>query len=141
MPIFINTEHKSFKKYKEKSIIKWLEFVILEEEKIPGIITYIFIGDEELLKINMRFLNHDYYTDVVAFDYSEEKEIIGGDIFISYDRIIENSEKFGVSVFNEQLRVMVHGLLHLIGYNDGNEYEKNIMTKKEDLYLNSFGEL
>jgi probable rRNA maturation factor len=115
-----------------------LKFKLLEliknENKLPGEISIIFCSDDYLLKMNKDYLKHDYYTDVITFDYSEEN-IVSGDIFISADRVKENAAKYGVEFKNESIRVMVHGILHLIGYKDKTKEDKKQMTEKEDFYL------
>ena len=134
MPIHIHSEH-SYYKHKKVNLTKdWLKSVILEERKITGEINIVFMGDEELKEINKDYLKHDYYTDVISFNYNIGTTI-SGDIFISYDRIIENSNKFETGTLNELNRVMVHGLLHLLGYNDKSEKEKRVIREKENYYL------
>ena len=124
---------------KEKSLNrpvakKWLLEVIKQEGKIPGVVNYIFCSDEFLVKVNIEFLKRDYFTDVISFDYTEN-DVISGDIMISVDRVAENASTMGVSYLEELNRIMVHGLLHLIGYEDSTKEFKAIMTAKEDLYL------
>ena len=113
---------------------KWLNQVISNEDKEEGDITYIFCDDDYLLEKNIRFLNHNTLTDVITFDYCEGNSV-SGDIFISIERVKENSEVFKVDFLTELNRVMVHGLLHLLGYNDKTKRESNLMRKKEDYYL------
>ena len=112
----------------------WLKNVILSEEKSLGEVAYIFCDDSFLLKKNIEFLKRDYLTDVITFDYSKKNKI-SGDIFISINRVKENSKKFNESFLTELERVMVHGLLHLLGYNDKTKKESLLMTKKENFYL------
>jgi len=107
------------------------------ESKKIGEISFVFASDEYLLRLNRRYLNHDYYTDILTFDYSEG-DVISGDIFISVDRVRENAGLFNVEVEKEFLRVMVHGLLHLFGYSDAEEGEKMIMRAKEDEKITLF---
>lgn len=109
----------------------WLLQVADSESRKIGEISYVFASDEYLLRLNRRYLKHDYYTDILTFDYSEG-DIISGDIFISVDRVRENAGLFNVEVEKEFLRVMVHGLLHLMGYSDADESGKMIMRDKED---------
>ena len=116
---------------------KWLNQVISNEDKQEGIITYIFCNDDYLLEKNIRFLNHNALTDVITFDYCEGNSV-SGDIFISIERVKENSEVFKVDFLTELNRVMVHGLLHLLGYKDKNEWESNLMRKKENYYLSKY---
>lgn len=135
MAIHIHSEHPHYKHKRINQTKAWLKNVILDERKNPGEINIVFIGDEELKKINIKYLKHDYYTDVICFNYNIEKDI-SGDIFISYDRVIENSEKFGTDIVIEVYRVMVHGLLHLLGYNDKSKDEILKIREKENYYLN-----
>jgi len=115
----------------------WIEDVIKKEKKIVGDITYIFCDDDYLLERNKEFLNHSTLTDIITFNYCIDNNI-SSDIMISIDRVKENSTIFENS-FNEELkRVMIHGILHLIGYNDKSEEEEELMRKKENFYLNMF---
>ena len=116
---------------------KWLNQVISNEDKEEGDITYIFCDDDYLLEKNIRFLNHNTLTDVITFDYCEGN-YVNGDIFISIERVKENSEVFKVDFLTELNRVMVHGLLHLLGYKDKTERESNLMRKKENYYLSKY---
>ena len=120
-----------------KSIFQsWLKDVIINEDKIPGDIHYIFLSDSGLLKINKQFLNHHDFTDIITFPLSESKKIIRGEIYISLDRVKENASLIKVDLYREIARVLVHGVLHLLGYNDHSEEEKYEMRSKEDYYLN-----
>lgn len=112
----------------------WLKEVIISEEKVPGNINYIFCSDEYLLDINKKFLSHDYYTDVITFDYCEE-DVISGDVFISVDSVRDNAAHYGVTFERELDRVMVHGVLHLIGYDDHCDEDIAEMRAKEDHYI------
>ena len=114
--------------------------VIGSEGKVVGELTYVFCNDQQLLKLNKEFLNHDTLTDIITFDYSLGNEI-HGEIYISTDRVEENAEEFEVSFMNELSRVMVHGILHLCGYKDKSEEEKNQMRNKENHYLAEAGHL
>ena len=107
-----------------------------------GDISIVFCSDDYLLKINKQYLNHDYYTDIITFDYVKD-EVISGDLFISIERIQENAQKYNVTKTEELLRVLFHGILHLIGYNDNSEEEIKLMRIKENYYLNNvdFGSL
>lgn len=116
------------------NVSSWLESVCKEEMKEVGDINYIFCNDEYLLEINRSYLDHDYYTDVITFDYSEGL-CLSGDVFVSVDRVIENAKDFNVSFLIELLRVIVHGILHLAGYKDKLKDDKKLMRFKEDYYL------
>jgi rRNA maturation RNase YbeY len=115
----------------------WLNSVIKEERMLIGDLVYVLCTDEYLLKKNIQFLNHNTLTDVITFDYSQD-EIISGDILISTERVVENAKIFKVNYLTELQRVMLHGLLHLLGYKDKIEKDANAMRKKENYYLNKF---
>ncbi|WP_149914149.1 rRNA maturation RNase YbeY [Sphingobacterium cavernae] len=100
-----------------------------------GELTFVFCSDEYLLDINKQYLNHDTYTDIVTFDSSEQQDEISGDIFISIERIRENAAKFAVTERDELHRVIIHGVLHLCGYYDKKKQDKELMTSKENEYL------
>lgn len=118
----------------KKIIKKYIKKLIINETMKMGEISIIFCSDNYLLKINKKYLKHDYYTDIVTFDYVD-KENISGDLFISVERIIENAKKFNTEFNKELLRVITHGILHLIGYNDKTKKEQTIMREKENQYL------
>lgn len=102
--------------------------------KKAGDINFIYCSDEHLLEINKKYLNHDYYTDIITFNYNEGDKI-SGDIFMSRDRIEENASKLGEDEMKEFVRVCGHGLLHLLGFNDGTEQDKSTMRKLEDKFI------
>lgn len=126
-----------FRLRKTKEIKNWIVQVIRSEEKEPGDLSFIFVNDKYIRKINKEFLAHDYYTDVIAFDYGEGK-IIKGEIYIGIETIRRNTKIYRSTLKNEILRVMIHGVLHLIGYNDTNEIEKKEIRRKEDEYIKKF---
>jgi probable rRNA maturation factor len=115
----------------------WISKVILSENKKEGDINYIFCDDEFILNINQQYLNHDYYTDIISFDYSVGNEL-HGDIFISVERVQENAEDFKVTFDEELKRVIIHGILHYCGYKDKTEGEENAMRMKEDEKIKLF---
>jgi len=115
---------------------KWLKDVITQEGKTPGDIHYIFLSDSGLLEINQQFLNHHDYTDIITFPLSESEQIIRGEIYISLDRVKENALLNNVNFYQEFARVLVHGVLHLLDYNDHTKEEKHEMRSKENYYLN-----
>jgi probable rRNA maturation factor len=127
-------EDRQEKSFNRPATKKWLLEVIRSENKKPGVVNYIFCSDEFLVKVNIEFLKRDYFTDVISFDYTE-KDVISGDIMISVDRVKENSENLGVTYLDELNRIMVHGLLHLIGYDDSTDELRAAMSSREDLYL------
>ena len=128
--ITFNSE-TSFTLKNQKKLVKWIGDVVSSEGFQVGEINYIFCDDSYLNKINQEFLNHDTFTDVISFDFTLGKEV-GGDIFISIERVIENAEKFNEVFENELHRVMIHGILHFMGYKDKTKKEKTLMRTKED---------
>jgi len=134
LAIGFNNLHKILKLNNSSKISKWLIETLENESYTLGRLTYTFLTDVELHKINMQFLNHDTFTDIITFDYNQEKIIIG-EIYISLDRVLENAQKNDLNFDDELNRILVHGLLHLMAYNDKSPDEKNEMTAKEDYYL------
>ncbi|MDY0084150.1 MAG: rRNA maturation RNase YbeY [Ignavibacteriaceae bacterium] len=135
---FFFDEIKVFK-IPEDNIKNIISRIIEDSHNIVGEISVIFCTDNYLLELNKKYLKHDYFTDIITFNYSDGK-IISGDLFISIDRVKENSVKFNVNFIDELARVVYHGILHLNGYDDSNPEEKQLMRLKEDYYLqnNSF---
>ena len=131
--IFFHSEC-DFKAESISHLDSWIKEAIANEQKKLGEINYIFCDDDYLLEKNQTYLNHDTYTDIITFDYSEENSV-SGDIFISIERLKENARKFAVPFDTELRRVMIHGVLHLIGYKDKSDKEKKLMREKEDFYL------
>ena len=121
----------------DSSTNEWLQKLIVREGKKVGKINYIFLSDDGLLKVNRDFLQHDYYTDVITFDYVKGKTI-SADIFVSLPRISENAISHSKDFKSELHRVLAHGLLHLCGYKDKTDEEITEMRNKEDFYLNIF---
>ena len=113
---------------------RWLKMVAGSEIRKIGDINIIFCSDNYILDVNMRYLQHDYFTDIITFDYCEGKTL-SGDLFISIDSVRENALEYGAEFDDELHRVMVHGLLHLIGYDDHTPEEAKIIHDKEDYYL------
>lgn len=120
---------------KEEAISKWLTAVVEAENKVLRSIRFIFCKDAYLHQINVDYLNHDTLTDVITFPYAIEEDIVDGEIFISIERIVENAKTFKTTYEQELNRVMVHGVLHLCGYDDKNKEAKEKMTEKENHYL------
>ncbi len=114
---------------------KWILGTIRQEGYSCGDLTFILCSDAYLLDMNIKYLNHNTLTDVITFDNSETEGLIEGDIFISIERVAENAKLFNVSTENELHRVFIHGVLHLLGYEDKGEENKARMTLKEDQYL------
>ena len=115
-------------------IRQWFEATAKSEGKHIGALNYIFCDDEYLIKINVEFLQHETYTDIITFDYSVGDELIS-DIYISTERVAENAKEFGETFDGELNRVLIHGLLHLCGYKDKTEEEATLMRSKENYYL------
>lgn len=112
-----------------------LKYLIKNELRNSGDLSVIFCSDDYLLQMNKDYLDHDYYTDIITFDYVEG-EIISGDLFISIDRVRENAKNLEVNLIHELYRVVFHGTLHLVGYKDKTEEEAKLMRDKENYYLN-----
>lgn len=115
----------------------WLGQVVVEEGFEEDAISIIFCSDEELLEMNIHYLQHDYFTDIITFDYSEDS-FISGDLFISIDRVMDNAGQLNVEYETELRRVCVHGVLHLCGYKDKSPTDEKLMREKEEHYLNKF---
>lgn len=115
----------------------WIDRVIKSEQKEYGSIAFFFLTDDELKDINIRFLSHDYYTDIITFDYSTPTKV-SGEIYISVDRVFDNAAKLKEEPSAEMKRVIIHGILHLCGYKDKSPKDKAQMTKKEDYALSIF---
>ena len=131
MAISFTSQYKTFKLSKSTSIKKWIETIIKKEKRRAGEIHYVFVSDEDLLKMNKKFLNHNTYTDIIKFDYCEDKTI-NVDIFISIDRVAENTAKFKTEFTDELHRVLIHGVLHLCGYKDKTKKDATLMRKMEE---------
>ena len=129
------TEDIDFKLPHPRKTSSWIKSTIEKEKKKLANLSYIFCSDEYLFEINVEYLRHKTYTDIITFDMSEGSGVIEGDIFISIHRVKENSEKLGVHFDEELHRVIIHGALHLIGYSDKTTTQKSTMRRKEDAYL------
>ena len=132
MITFQNTSKFKVKDLRKKKI--WLNSISKNEGKEIGNLNFLFVDDKEILKYNKKYLQHESYTDIITFDNSLNNKI-AGDIIISLERVNENAKYYGASYNYELKRVMAHGLLHLLGYNDKNKEEKKIIRKKENYYL------
>lgn len=121
------------------SVRKWIQEVITRGDAVPGDLVYLFCNDEHILKTNRQFLAHDYYTDIITFDYSRGKHI-SGDMVISLDTVRTNAQRVGEGYERELLRVIIHGILHLLGVKDKGDGEREIMEQRENealaLYYN-----
>ncbi|MEP5070046.1 MAG: rRNA maturation RNase YbeY [Crocinitomicaceae bacterium] len=117
--------------FNSEFFVLWLNEVLSRYGKEPGDIAYYFCSDEKLLSLNNEILNHDFYTDIITLDFVVG-DIVSGELYISYDRIIDNAKEFGNGyVFDELCRVMVHGVLHLVGFNDKSEEDQKLMREEE----------
>lgn len=117
-----------------KFLTQWLDKVTQLENKKLGELTFIFTSDDYLLEVNKQYLDHDYYTDIITFDYCEDDYVIG-DLFISIDRVKDNAQTNNTTFQNELNRVIVHGVLHLCGYKDKSEIDEQLMRQKENQML------
>ena len=134
----INFNYESeFTLENEEAIASWLSTVIISENKTEGEINFIFCDDEYLHKINLEYLNHDTLTDIISFDYTMGNEI-SGDVFVSVERVLDNSKDYNTSFDSELKRVLVHGVLHYCGYKDKSEDDEALMRSKEDEKLTMF---
>jgi rRNA maturation RNase YbeY len=137
LKIRILYDNVKYRLKRSKKVLSFIEKVIRKENRIPGDLIFIVTSNREIKKINKEFLNHDYYTDVIAFDYSD-KSTVNGEIYISYDTVKKNSFNYKVSCREEFIRVMIHGTLHLCGYDDITKEEKEIIMKKGEEWLLKF---
>ncbi len=137
MPITYQTEDIDFPKMKKRETSIWIKEIALHHKKKVDEIAFIFCSDEKILEINKQYLQHDYYTDIITFDYTED-DLISGDIFISLDTVKSNSEKFGTDYEEELHRVIIHGILHLCGFKDKTPEEEKSMREKENEALNIY---
>lgn len=129
-----NTENVAMPVLDFEAVNNWIVAVAASHSRIVGDLTYIFCDDERILEVNRRFLNHDYYTDIITFDYSTGR-LVSGDMFISLDTVKSNAVGLGQVYARELLRVIVHGVLHLCGINDKGPGEREIMEANEDKAL------
>jgi probable rRNA maturation factor len=117
-----------------RKVEKIIKKVIEKEKKISGDLNFIITNDESLRKINVEFLKHDYNTDVIAFDYNSGNEI-NGEVYLSLETVRGNAINYNVSLRLEVIRVIIHGVLHLVGYNDENDGNKEVMRRMEDFWI------
>jgi rRNA maturation RNase YbeY len=135
MPIHYFYEQIDFKIETPRKASTWITLVAKTEKKEIGDLTYVFCSDDYLLSLNQQFLKHNTLTDIITFDYSEGKKELSGEIYISIDRVADNAAKFKTDFQDELHRVMIHGVLHLVGYKDKKPAEKARMRKKEEACL------
>ena len=136
MAVNFFSEDTDFELKGKREISQWIKQVASEHQRKIGEINYIFCNDDYLLDLNQEHLQHDTYTDIITFDYSSDG-VIEGDIYISVERVAENAQQFQQSFERELKRVMIHGILHLIGFKDKTESDQATMRSHEDRYLNS----
>lgn len=134
MSISFSTYDIEYQLPNTEKIAEWITEVIENKGFRAGEINYLFCSDDYILESNKKFLSHDYLTDIITFDYSTKRKI-SGDVLISIPTVSINAERFGVTFYNELLRVIIHGVLHLIGYDDYSDEEKEAMRNAENLAL------
>lgn len=134
MSILFFSEDVDFPKLKKRKTTNWIKQIIRLHNSIVGDISFIFCSDSYLLSVNKQYLNHDYYTDIITFDYVDNR-VISGDIFISVERVAENAASFNTDLDNEMSRVIIHGVLHLLGFKDKTDQESKAMREKEDFCI------
>ena len=132
--ITYNAEGVKLQKIGKRDTTRWIKAVAATHNRKVGEIGYMFVNDEKILEVNNEYLGHDYYTDVITFDYCEGN-ILNGDIVISLDTVRTNAEKFGKTYEDELFRVIIHGVLHLCGINDKGPGEREIMEENENKAL------
>lgn len=135
MPVFFHSEIADFSLEKQDQLQQWIQNILSEHNKQAGNLNIIFTSNDYLLEINRKYLNHDYYTDVISFDDSKGN-VISGDIFVSIDQVKINSKFHNVGFINELCRVMIHGVLHLVGFDDADAAQQQVMRELEDHALN-----
>ena len=137
MPVKFFYDSVKFRLRRSTNLKNYLSDNIKTKNYFLGDIHYIFVTDQALFEINKEFLNHNYFTDIITFDYNEKKTV-NGEIYISLETVYKNSVKYNVSFKIELLRVVVHGILHLIGYDDKTERDKIRMREEEDIWIMSY---
>lgn len=131
------TENVQMPSIEEKNLVSWLSSTCVSEERVLNEVNVIFCSDDFLLQMNIEHLNHDYFTDIITFDYCFDNQVVG-DLFISLDRVSDNAKDNNVLFYNELYRVLVHGVLHLCGYKDKTDDEAKLMRSKENHYLSLY---
>ena len=140
MPVSFHTEEVKFNLKHKLKLKKWIREWIVGNNRAPGTLSFVLTSNERIRLINSEYLNHNYFTDVISFDYTEG-EIISGDIVISVEEVKKNAEFYGADLEDELRRVMIHGINHLLGYSDSSQEEKEIMRKKENEALHLWKKL
>jgi len=134
MAIIYQVEDTKMPLIKKRKVSEWIKNVVVGYQKKVGDIAYIFCSDKKILEVNNEYLQHDYYTDIITFDYTEG-DVVSGDIFVSLDTVKSNSEQFGTNYDEELHRIIIHGILHLCGINDKTPPERKYMTECENKAL------
>lgn len=132
--ITYNSDGVKMPKIRHRDTTAWIKRVTAAHGRKVGEIGYMFVSDEKILEVNRQYLGHDYYTDIITFDYDED-DVLNGDIVISLDTVRSNAEKFGKTCDDELHRVIIHGILHLCGINDKGPGEREIMEASENAAL------
>lgn len=140
MAIAYFAEGIKFPSIKRRKITNWIKQVTAVYNKKIGEINYIFCTDEKILSVNREYLQHDYYTDIITFDYSDE-DTLNGDLFISIETVKSNADQYGTEFYEELHRVIIHGILHLCGQKDKSPHDQEIMTQKENSALTLLSEI
>ena len=137
MPINYQTQDIKFVLKEKRKVSKWINDVIKSHQKKLGNVSYIFCSNQYILELNQQYLNHNYFTDIITFDYCYDN-IVEGDIFISIDTVLDNSHRFKTNFNDELLRVIIHGVLHLVGFSDKTAKQQKQMRVLEDEALSIF---
>ena len=140
MSVSFHTEDISFNLQQKLRHKQWIREWILQHDKIPGDLSYVFTSNERIRHINQEYLNHNYFTDVISFDYSVDR-IVSGDIFIGVEEVKKNADFYKQDFEHELRRVMIHGVTHLLGFADQSQEEKEIMREKENEALHLWKKL
>ena len=138
--ITYNTENVKMPAIRRRDVSRWIKQVAASYGRRVGEIGYLFCDDEKILEVNREYLSHDYYTDIITFDY-DEGDVINGDLVISLDTVRSNAELFGKPYDDELLRVIIHGVLHLCGINDKAPGERELMEAAENKALEMYGKM
>ena len=137
MPINYQSQDIKFVLKEKRKVSKWINDVIKLHQKKVGNVSYIFCSNQYILELNQQYLNHNYFTDIITFDYCYDN-IVEGDIFISIDTVLDNSHRFKTNFNDELLRVIIHGVLHLVGFSDKTAKQQKQMRVLEDEALSIF---
>ncbi|MEX2369470.1 MAG: rRNA maturation RNase YbeY [Bacteroidales bacterium] len=140
MPVYFHAEETNFELKDQKTYGNWIKKIVGDQQKTIQTINIIFTSNDLLLKINREYLKHNYFTDVITFNYNDE-ETIAGDIFVSVDQVKINGEENNVTFYNELCRVMIHGVLHLLGFNDETKSEAEEIRKMENMAIEVLEEM